>query len=105
MESPREQLVDRIEAANRQVQQLSDLVQELKQNVSRSVCIRSYDDIGTVEGNKVVSINPADGEGNVEVVCQLNPDDRAWTVFQHRFDGSVDFYRKDRPGAEALLPR
>ncbi|CAB3993826.1 Hypothetical predicted protein [Paramuricea clavata] len=42
-------------------------------------------------GNKtddIYQINP-DGHGNFTVMCDMN--DGGWTVFQHRYDGSVDF--------------
>lgn len=44
-------------------------------------------------GQHVVTLEPDDGLGPISALCEGVAPGEIWTVFQKRFDGSVDFYR------------
>nr|AXF50190.1 fibrinogen-related protein 1 [Physella acuta] len=43
-------------------------------------------------GQHVITVTPNDGLGGIKVLCDVRVPGDGWTVFQKRFNGSVDFY-------------
>ncbi|XP_078350650.1 techylectin-5B-like isoform X2 [Oculina patagonica] len=75
-------------------QQLAELKDEIRENgrcgkVHKN-CAKAYESACRISG--VYKINP-DGLGEFEVFCDQKTAGGGWTVFQKRFDGSVDFFR------------
>ncbi|KAL9986478.1 hypothetical protein ACROYT_G000633 [Oculina patagonica] len=73
-------------------QQLAELKQQITNKCGKVYknCAHAYHSGEKVSG--VYVIDP-DGLGAFEVFCDQNTTGGGWTVFQKRFDGSVDFYR------------
>ncbi|NP_001191643.1 fibrinogen-related protein 2 precursor [Aplysia californica] len=93
VEPPREQLVEKINNLDSQLQQKTELLDQLENNPVLFPQISKCDDLNLTNGTQIVSLFPPDNQSRVNVVCQFNGLKDTWTVFQNRFDGSVDFFR------------
>ncbi|XP_005107517.2 ficolin-1-like [Aplysia californica] len=86
-EPSRELLVEKIQALD------TRLEQQILRNHGNFPRLTSCDDLSIKNGSAVVTLDPLDNLGKVDVVCEFNEEGKSWTVLQNRFDGSVDFYR------------
>ncbi|NP_001191528.1 fibrinogen-related protein 1 precursor [Aplysia californica] len=94
LESPREQLVEKINDLYSKLQQKTEQLDQLENNPVLFPKISRCDDLRLTNGTQIVSLFPPDNQSHVNVVCQFDsPNSTPWTVFQKRYDGSVDFFR------------
>ena len=56
-------------------------------------CHKAQVTLGTSESGSY-RINPRDDLGSLDVFCDMESNQGGWTVFQKRFDGTVEFFRK-----------
>lgn len=90
-----------IEFQQENEQQLQEAVETLEDTENGNAECRnptSCDDIyfSMEPGQHVVRVEPEDGLGPITVLCDVKGKREIYTVFQKRFNGSVDFFRNFR---------